>query len=175
MKLFVRLLMVFFLFVCFGCQSVEKPIEKVEYLRFVGDIKSDSILDDSNFKTCLEDGPVMQYFNTMEGFRFKGEKPELIRTIKSKYKPAGDMVNQTGYIRIRFIINCEGEAGRFRILTSDRNFKPVNFNAELTNQLVRILSELDGWQKMIKDETTLDYYTYLIFKLENGNIKEILP
>ena len=144
-------------------------------MRFVGDIESDVLLDDSNFTTCLEDGPVMQYFNTGEGFRYKGERPALVNAIKELYKPTGNLLKQTGYIRIRFIINCRGEAGRFRVLTSDENFKATNFDTSITKQLVDIVSNLDGWQKMMKNESALDYYMYIIVKLENGIIKEILP
>jgi hypothetical protein len=63
----------------------------------------------------------------------------------------------------------------FRVLTSDENFKATNFDTSITKQLVDIVSNLDGWQKMVKNESALDYYMYIIVKLENGIIKEILP
>lgn len=165
------------LILCFsvGCQTVEKSSEPPNYLRFVGDIEPDAVVDDPGFTICSENGPVMQYFKTGEGFRFEGEKTALLKAIQSEYKPFGNAALPTGYVRIRFVVNCNGNAGRFRVLTSDSNFEPVNFDKELTNQFVHILSQLDGWKKMIKNETALDYYTYIIVKLENGIMKEILP
>lgn len=175
MSVVIRSFMVLVLCWAFGCQTVEKPTKKSHYLRFVGDIESDKLLDDPNFVTCSDEGPVMQYFNTGEGFGYEGEKPALLEAIKANYEFLGNPESHSGYIRIRFIVNCNGDAGRFRVLTSDEDFKPIKFDTSVTDQFVHIISELDGWQKMIKNETALDYYTYIIVKLENGIIKEILP
>lgn len=162
---------------CFivGCQTEEKDKEKQAYLRFVGDIKSDSLLDNPKFKTCNGDEHAFQYFNTGEGLRYKGEKTALVSAIESSYKPINSLKNQSGYIRLRFIINCKGEAGKFRVLSSDFDYQDKEFDEAIVNQLLTIVKDMDGWEIMIRNEKSLDYYLYLIFKLENGHIIEILP
>lgn len=158
-----------------GCQAKQKVDLKPEYLSFVGDIERDSILDNPNFKLCNNQKHLFQYFNTGEGFKYEGEKPELISKIKSEYKPHTSVANQTGYIRIRFIINCKGDAGIYRVLSSDANYEPMEFDKELVGQLIEVVKKLDGWQTITKNDNPLDYYMYLIFKIEKGQIIEILP
>ena len=162
---------------CFvvGCQTQENNRNKQTYLRLVGDIKSDSILDDPKFKTCNGDENAFQYFNTGEGLKYKGEKTTLVSKIQDSFKPVKDGENQNGYIRIRFIVNCRGDAGRFRVLSSDFDYQDKVFDKDIVNQLLNIVKDLDGWEIMTKNGKSLDYYLYLIFKLENGRIIEILP
>jgi hypothetical protein len=176
MKLSFKVL-IFISLLCFivSCQTGEKNKDKQTYLRFVGDIESDSILDNPKFKTCNGDEHAFQYFNTGKGLRYKGEKTALVSTIQNSYKPVKSVKNQSGYIRLRFIINCKGEAGRFRVLSSDFDYQDKEFDKAIVNQLLTIVRGLDGWEIMIRNEKSLDYYLYLIFKIENGRIIEILP
>ena len=141
----------------------------------MGDIESDSTLDNPKFKTCNGDENAFQYFNTGEGLRYKGEKTALVSKIYNSYRPVKNSENQSGYFRIRFMVNCNGETGRFRILSSDFDYQDKRFDEAITKQLLSIVKSLDGWQIMTKNEKSLDYYQYLIFKLENGRIIEILP
>ncbi|MGL4629975.1 MAG: hypothetical protein ACRCVT_02120 [Leadbetterella sp.] len=79
-------------------------------------------------------------------------------------------------IRIRFIVNYKGQTDRFRLIAMDENYKEKVFASSITEQLVKITKSLKGWGLMKYDSThTFDYYQYLIFKMENGQIKEILP
>jgi len=158
-----------------SCQTEKKTESKQTYLRFVGDIQGDSDLDKPEFNTCNGDERVFQYFNTGEGFRYKGEKTTLVSKIQKLYKPLQNLPNQSGYIRIRFIVNCKGEAGRFRVLASDFNYQEKEFDKAIIDQLLSIIERLDGWEIMTKSDKTLDYYLYLIFKIDNGHIIEILP
>lgn len=162
---------------CFivSCQTDYKNKDKQSDLRFVGDIKSDSLLDDHKFKTCNGDKHAFQYFNTSEGLKYKGEKAALVSAIQNSYKPIKSGKNQSGYIRLRFIINCQGEAGRFRVLSSDFDYRDKEFDKAIVNELLTVVKGLDGWEIMTNKEKSLDYYLYLIFKLEEGRIIEILP
>lgn len=158
-----------------SCQTAQENKETQSYLRQVGDSTTDPTLDNPDFKTCNGDEYAFQYFNIGEGFRYQGEKTALVSQILKKYNPLSDINDQSGYIRIRFIVNCKGEAGRFRIISSNFDYQEKVFDKAITNQLLTILKELDGWEIMTKNEKPLDYYLYLIFKLDNGHIMEILP
>ncbi len=158
-----------------SCQTAPQNKDAESYLRQVGDITSDLTLDTPDFKTCNGDEYAFQYFNTGEGFRYRGEKTALVSQILKKYKPNSSSKDQSGYIRIRFIVNCKGDAGRFRIISSNFKYQDKTFDTAITEQLLTILKELKGWEIMTKNEKPLDYYLYLIFKIENGHIIEILP
>lgn len=172
---FILLLCIGLLYLAGSCQTAQEQKDTQNYLRQVGDITSDLTLDRPDFKTCNGEEYAFQYFNTGEGFRYQGEKTALVSHILNSYKPISSTTDQSGYIRIRFIVNCKGEAGRFRIISSNFDYQEKVFDKAITNQLLTILKELDGWEIMTKNEKPLDYYLYLIFKLDNGHIMEILP
>lgn len=165
------------LIICFffSCKSDKKTIYKKEYLRHVGDILKDSLTDNINFKVCHGDDNVFQYFNLGYGPVYAGEKSTLLNTFKTKYKPVIDK-NQNGLIRIRFIVNCEGQAGRFRILQSDTDFNETEFDEKIISQLIDITKNIGEWVILLNNnKQPVDYYFYLIFKINNGQITEILP
>jgi len=158
-----------------SCKSDKRTNNEKEYLRHVGDIKHDSLADNTNFKICNGDDYVFQYFNLGDGPVYAGEKPSLIKTFKTKYKPVLGG-NQNGLIRIRFIVNCEGHAGRFRDLQSDSNFNETEFDDKIVSQLMEITEGIEAWKILYSDDNKpVDYYYYLIFKITNGQISEILP
>ena len=155
-----------------SCQSHERLAVDSEYPRWIGDLKKRNS-DNQNFKTCNDENLIKQYFNNGQGFEYLGEKPALVQAYEN-FTPS-KKENQNGIIRIRFIVNCKGETGRFRIMEADENYKPFKFDKKITTQLLAITKQLKGWKSKTIKNTEIDYYQYLIFKIENGNIKEILP
>lgn len=173
MKKLVIIFLVFF--VLSSCKSYEETEKKKEYLRWVGDIEQNDELDNVNFKVCNGDEQIFQYFNLGKGPVYSKEKSSILNTFKTTYKPLNDKT-QNGFIRIRFIINCEGKAGRFRVLESDYNYQKFTFNKKITNQLLTLTKKIENWEiHYSKNEIALDYYMYLIFKITNGKLTEILP
>lgn len=156
--------------ILFSCQS-EKQISN--YPKSIGDIEFDSKIDNPNFKLCF-DKYVFQYFNDSNGLQYKGEKIVLDKTYFDNYKNQ-NLVGETGLIRIRFIVNCKGETDRFRILEMDENYKEKKFNEKITNQLLQISKNLSGCNPKIIQNRNVDYYQYLIFKIKDGNLIEIMP
>jgi hypothetical protein len=175
-EIFLRSFLLFFFVVgAISCQSKQQDSLENTYLRFVGDIKKDSVIDNPKFKLCNSEENVFQYFTTSEGFRYEGEKPNLVSKIKKSYNPVVDVKNNSGYLRIRFVVNCQGETGRFRVIASDFQYNEKELDKAITNQLLKLVENLEGWVPMSKNDKPLDYYMYLIFKINNGQIIEILP
>ena len=157
-----------------GCQTEKNVSEKQEYLRWVGDIEQNDKIDDLSFKVCNGADKILQYFNLGEGPIYNGEKSKVLNTFKSSYKPISDK-NENGLIRIRFIVNCEGKAGRFRVLESGYDYQEKEFNKEIVSQLLNITKEIENWEVLYSNEVPVDYYMYLIFKIKDGQLTEILP
>jgi hypothetical protein len=156
-----------------GCG--EQQSKESAYLRWVGDIEQNPELDDPDFTLCNGDENVIQYFNLSTGFQYEGEKQAVIEHFSAAYKPVVDE-SQSGWIRIRFIVNCEGRAGRFRLTAADYNYNEKVFSTVITDQLLTIIQSMDGWQVLRrKSGNPVDYYLYLTFKLKAGVIVEILP
>ena len=156
-----------------SCRS-EKPATLEEYPRWVGDIGFDSTLDDPAFQLCKDDYLAKQYFNMNEGVQFEGEKPAIDTYFKNAYKKPENS-NQSGLIRIRFMVNCKGEAGRFRLISSNNEYQSMAFSEEISTQLLELTKGLEGWKPLKMNSLEVDYYQYLIFRIEKGEIIEILP
>jgi len=165
------ILLIFVIFSFLSSCSSEKQQSK--YLRWVGDIEGDSTLDDPAFKLCHSELITKQYFHVGQGLLYDGEMLKIRDIFHSKYKSVD--INQSGWIRIRFIINCRGEAGRFRVIESDENYQSRAFDSKITEQLIAITKSLDGWQPLPDAQNPEDYYQYLIFKIQGGDLIEILP
>jgi hypothetical protein len=144
------------------------------YSRWVGDIEFDPKRDNENFELKNGDDGIKQYFNFGQGVHYDGEKPAIIESFNKNYKPLSKS-KESGWIRIRFVVNYKGETDRFRLIASDFNYQAIEFSNELTDQLIRICKGLKGWNVLRMNNEALDYYQYLIFKIENGEIIEILP
>lgn len=151
----------------------EIQLNRLEYKRWIGDISFDESKDSKKFVLCNDESQTYQYFNDSNGLEYDGEKISIISTFNSEYHIYKK--DETGLIRIRFMVNCKGETGRFRVLGMDDNYKAKNFNLTITSELLRITKSLTGWKSKIINGRPIDYYQYLIFKLENGKIVEILP
>ena len=139
----------------------------------VGEIFQDSILDNPNFKICQNQDGIVQYYAFPEK-TYRGEKSTLIQHFKNGYHPV-QTINETGLIRIRFVVNCDGETGRFRLLAMDSEYQKKEFSSNIIRQLLALTKSYKGWKAMQANGNYRDYYQYLIFKIENGQLIDILP
>lgn len=159
-----------FLFLLVSCATDK---DKPRYLRWVGDIEADAEMDGDTFQLCYSEARVKQYFNFSQGMQYEGEKPTMVEVFRKDYEAVD--VPQSGWIRIRFIVNCKGESGRFRLTASNSQYQKQAFDPKITDQLLSITQSLKGWKPLPNLDDPRDYYQYLTFKIENGALKEILP
>lgn len=156
-----------------SCSSSNNIDIRTKYLINVGDISKDQILDDQDFTVC-DEKKIVQYFNFSLGLQFNGEMKRIQEIFKEKFR-FNDLKNEDGLIRIRFVVNCKGKTGRFRIMAMDNKYHPKEFDKFITDQLLQITRDLKGWKPQYYHKIPIDYYQYLIFKIKGGRIIEILP
>jgi hypothetical protein len=162
----------FFTFLlCVSQQSYAQ--DSTAYLRWVGDISFDTEKDDKKFELCAENN-IYQYFNMSDGVQYEGEKYAIEQAFRQNYKPALAK-KESGMLRIRFVVNCKGKTDRFRMMGADENYQAKIFDPSIADQLLQITKKLDKWKPKKLKEQSVDYYQYLIFKIENGVLIEILP
>jgi hypothetical protein len=144
--------------------------ESKKYTNDIGHINPKTALGDKNFKTCKN--KVFEYYNSEPDGGYKHGKKALRDSVLRKYLVS---INESGYLTFRFVVNCEGKAGRYTVIQNDLDFKPKEFDEELTSHLFTITQDLKEWRPVILENESRDYYMYITYKLLDGKIIEILP
>lgn len=143
----------------------EKYTHDVEY------IDPETALLSDGFEVCNENY-ILQYYNPERATYSKG-KNGLRTFILSNYK--NNNYTDSGYLNIRFVINCKGEAGRYVIHENDLDLKPKSFDKDLVDQLFQLTTELKTWNPNYLYDDYRDSYMYISYRIEHGEITEIIP
>ena len=139
----------------------------------VGHIETSEILGDDSFALCFEEKQFPFYYGrNPSGFR--PGKDSLRNYFFQNFNNFGD-TSKSGFITIRFVINCEGEAGRYVVHQVGPDFKRKEFNPKISEQLLELVQELDDWKPINFNDDIYDSFIFLSFKIENGEIVAILP
>ena len=155
-----------------NCQTEKATISK--YPAHVGNIEFDQNIDDPNFKRCIiDDQYAYQYYNDSKGFQYKGEKLAIIEKL-NKSNILSDK-NSNGYITVKFLVNCQGKTGLFRVQQINNDYQEVDLDNQLKDKLLTFTKSLDGWMSKEIDGKKIDYYQYVTYKIVDGKISEILP
>jgi hypothetical protein len=72
-------------------------------------------------------------------------------------------------------VNCEGKPGWFEIIQVDTNYNKTQFSDELVSQLLALTAQAKHWNIISFNDAPVDYYMYVSYKLQDGEIVEILP
>ena len=147
-------------------------VDKEKYQHHIGHLSNPD--DTTKFNICNKDR-IVGWFASAATYVpiYRGSKSNFKKFIGQNYKKVNETEN--GFLNLRFIINCKGEVGRMEINQLDNNYKKTKLSSELVEQLVTLSSKKENWTVPKFDEEPRDSYMYLIFKIENGNIAEILP
>lgn len=134
---------------------------------------SESNIGNPDFEPCYKEEIFAgNYFRKPSGFSFG--KDSLRRYFSSTYDNQG-IVSESGYITFRFAINCEGEKGWYEIHELGLDFKEKKFNKITVDHLLKLIEDLDSWRPIEFNDNKFDSYMHLTFKIENGDLLEILP
>lgn len=130
-----------------------------------------SILND-NFELC-DENHIYQYYNQSETLPYFTGKNGFRDYINKGYKNRN--YADSGYFNIRFIINCEGKAGRFITHENNLDLEPQSFNSDLKKQLTNLTTNVKQWHPVYLHDKKRDAYMYISYRIENGEITEIIP
>ena len=138
-------------------------------------IDPDEALDQgTDFKICGHEEFIADYYNSTPDGDYLFGKAALVDSILT-HLDTDKLMNQTGMLTFRFVVNCEGKAGRFIARGYDYNYQPYEFPEVTINHLYEQLQKLKEWQQVVINEEPRDAYFYFTFKLYNGEITDILP
>lgn len=142
------------------------------YNEDVGYIYEKDALDDG-FKLCYDE-KVFPYYYGRSQAKFTYGKDSLKQYFLEKYSNYDD-TSESGFITFRFIVNCKGEAGRFVIHELGTDFQNKKFNEKIVANLYEHLGKLKDWQPIMYYDDKYDSFIHITFKIENGELLEILP
>lgn len=133
--------------------------------------ESDSFSIDRSFSRCKGGGLAhFQWAKTT----YNGGKPKLEEHFFEQYKTIN--TDESGFITIRFTINCHGQIGDFELEQCDSEFKPVQFSKEIITQLFQLTNKLNDWKVGKNEEKeNVDSRFFVGFKIEQGRLVGILP
>ncbi|ELR73228.1 hypothetical protein C900_04739 [Fulvivirga imtechensis AK7] len=131
----------------------------------------------SDFQLCNKylyiNYPPHRYY--YKGTVYNGGLYHINKIVSASYR-APENSAESGLIRMRFIVNCEGKAGKFEMLELDNDYKKKEFDPAISSQIFEITERLQDW-KPGRDEhgQPIDTYRLLTFRINNGKIIDIFP
>jgi len=139
--------------------------------------KTNNIDDNKNdFSVCddliHENDPIHRYYYSAPVYN--GGIYNITKTYNLKYSKPED-IKESGVIRIRFVINCKGETGRFEMTEMDNNYAIKTFHESISTQILNICKALNEWSPGRRNNENLDCYKFLTFKIKDSEIIEIYP
>lgn len=87
-----------------------------------------------------------------------------------------ESTNNTGIVRIQFDINCKGQSGNFKVETYGLNYRSIEMDSLIINQLIHSTKNLQRWiPAKMDDGSTVNSHKFFAFKIINGRLIDILP
>jgi hypothetical protein len=146
-----------------------------ETFRFIQDIPADEICRSSEFQPCTN---CFSQTWSIRSISNPSKRYDLMQLITKYYQPV-QQISQSGLVRVRFVVNCEGEQGPFELSGFGEDYCPKLFDRRITDQL------RDICQNRVSTDPTLrqsqppdpphDVSIVVTFRLKDGRITDILP
>lgn len=148
------------------------PTNTAKYPQEIGYIDPTTSQFSEGFELCDSSLKPYGYYHSARDI-FKGGKYQFRKTISAKY--ANNGYTDSGFLNLRFLLNCKGEVGNVEINELNTEYEKTDLNDELVNQLVNLSIAKENWIPKEIEGKAYDSYMYLIFKIKNGEVLEILP
>lgn len=148
------------------------PQDKNKYPHYIGHISPETSVLNDNFMLCDNEN----IYGTHHGkpkVAFHISKKHFRETILSEYD--NTKYTDSGYLDFRFLVNCEGQAGRFEINELNLDLEKTDLNDMMVNDLLKLTANEKHWNIFHMKDLPRNYYMYILYRIENGKITEILP
>lgn len=133
-------------------------------------IPYDAKFDDPNYIIC-DSTKINSGRNRL---RYIGGTNKLRKDITSKYLYSQEYETFSGYIVIRFLVNCEGKSGRYRAQFLNLDFSPLSAPSDLLKYSIELVKSLDSWTKSSVYDSKEEYSKFINLKIKNGKIQHVL-
>ncbi|AQG81147.1 hypothetical protein [Spirosoma montaniterrae] len=113
--------------------------------------------------------------------QLNAERQQYVKEVMQKHYHPIDLPGQSGLLRARFVVNCQGERGLFDIAGFDTDYCPFVFDKCITEQVQDICRrhvDFEGLSYYVSGQTERrpeDKGVSLTFRLKDGCITDVLP
>lgn len=152
-----------------GCKKKEVRLNLPPYP--IGYIPYSAKLDDPLFELC-NDSVIIE--NGSRHSSYLGGVKSIFEHFKTLSSQLKYLKGVSGYLTVRFIMNCHGEKDRYRVLGINNRYKAKEFPTDLTNIILEAVKQMSGWQVAVFQDEKCDSYNMLTFKIIDGQINDII-
>jgi len=148
------------------------PEDKNKYPHYIGHINPQTSVLNDDFTLCDSE----RIYGTHHGMPKKAfhiSKKHFRKTILAVYDSS--KYSDSGYLNFRFLVNCEGKPGKFEINELNLDLEKTDLNDDMVSELLTLTSDKKHWNVFYVKELPRNYYMYILYRIENGKITEILP
>lgn len=118
-------------------------------------------------------GQLYPYYHPQ--LNYKGSFYAIKEHFYTNYKSVNSSKNN-GIVKIRFHVNCKGEAGNFKLETYSLDYNSIEMNNQITKQLLDLSQMLEDWIPATDENgNTVNSHKFFAFKIINGELTDILP
>lgn len=132
-------------------------------------IDCDPYLDDPSFTLCNEHA-VRAYYRGRPQYHEDGQSIEDL--IVQEFSDCPVIPELNGYLTVRFMVNCEGDVGRYRTYALDLDFQPALY-PEIQRRLLEYMMNLKRWRPYTQEGRSYDTISHLHCKIDNGIITHV--
>jgi len=144
-----------------------------KYPNYIGYLDPQNTFSPEGFILCGDKESIYKTHHGAPKIAYSPNKGIFDHKIRSNFLK--NRFNDSGYINFRFIVNCKGEPGRFETIQTNLNLEQTSLNPDLVSHLLELTSIPEHWNIFTYKNEARNYYTYVSYKIENGEIAEILP
>lgn len=147
-----------------------------ETFRQVRTIRASESAQPGGFQTCSN--CFTPAFFAMNPGR-SARRYDLLQLVAQHYQPVV-LPGQSGLLRISFVVNCQGESGRYELTGLDTDYCPKTFDVRITGQLLAFCRNYVATDATLResdqpDNRPNDIAVLLTFRLTDGRITDLLP
>ncbi len=106
--------------------------------------------------------------------QYIGGNKKLKEDITLRYNFRSQYESFNGYIVVLFLVNCNGQRGRFRTQSLNLDFTPSKSPDDLENYVKGIIKTLDNWKWSTYHENGMEYSKFVNLKFRNGQIEYVI-
>ena len=139
----------------------------------VGHISYKHLFEKEEFPPCYSE-KIFPYYYGRDHAGYEYGLDSLKTYLTDQYNNF-DNTSITGYITIRFLINCKGELGRFEVKSLGTDYKSKKLDKRVEQHLVSVIQSMEDWKPISFNEDEYDSFYHLTFKIINGDLEAILP